>query len=80
VIGAAFNKKNLSTISGLIDGQNGLYFVKVNQFGTLSSSSVDIIGQKKAAEAQMKQFAAYGTLEFLKKSAKIVDKRREAGY
>ena len=80
VIGAAFNKKNLSTISGLIDGQNGLYFVKVNQFGTLSSSSVDIAGQKKAAEAQMKQFAAYGTLEFLKKSAKIVDKRREAGY
>lgn len=80
VIGAAFNKKNLSTISGLIDGQNGLYFVKVNQIGTTPSASVDINGQKKAMESQMKQFAAYSTLESLKKATKVVDKRREAGY
>ena len=80
VIGAAFNKKNLSTISELIDGQNGLYIVKVNQIGTIPSASVDINGQKKSMESQMKQFAAYSTLESLKKSTKIVDKRREAGY
>ena len=80
VIGAAFNKKNLSNISGLIDGQNGLYFVKVNQLGTIPSASVDLINQKKSIEAQIKQFAAYSTLESLRKSIKIIDKRREAGY
>jgi peptidyl-prolyl cis-trans isomerase D len=80
VIGAAFNKKNLSTISELINGQNGLYFVKVNQIGTTPSASVDLVNQKKSIEAQIKQFAAYSTLESLKKSIKIVDKRREAGY
>lgn len=80
VIGAAFNKKNLSNISDIIDGQNGLYFVRVNQLGTIPSSFVDLQSQKKAVEAQLKQFATYSTLESLKKSIKIVDKRREAGY
>ena len=80
VIGAAFNKKNLSNVSGLIDGQNGIYIVKVNQIGSIPSPSVDILGQKKTLESQMKQIASYSTLESLKKSTKIVDKRREAGY
>lgn len=80
VIGAAFNKKNLSNTSDLIDGQNGVYFIKVNQVGALPSAGVDLVGQKKALEAQIKQFAGYSTMESLKKSMKIVDKRREAGY
>lgn len=80
VIGAAFNKKNLSNVSELIDGQNGMYFVKVNQIGAIPSAAVDIAGQKKALEGQLKQFAGYSTFEALKKSIKIVDKRREAGY
>lgn len=80
VIGAAFNKKNLSTISEVIEGQNGAYFIKVNQVGALPNPMVDINGQKKAIEQQMKQFAVYSTMESLKKSTKIVDKRREAGY
>jgi peptidyl-prolyl cis-trans isomerase D len=80
VIGAAFNKKNLSTISEVIEGQNGAFFIKVNQVGAVPSASVDINGQKRAIEQQMKQFAVYSTMESLKKSTKIVDKRREAGY
>ncbi|MEY3186328.1 MAG: hypothetical protein RL675_147, partial [Bacteroidota bacterium] len=80
VIGAAFNKKNLSSISEVIEGQNGAYFIKVNQVGALPSAIVDINGQKKAIEQQMKQFAVYSTMESLKKSTTIVDKRREAGY
>ncbi|MEY5045870.1 MAG: hypothetical protein RL713_1095, partial [Bacteroidota bacterium] len=80
VIGAAFNKKNLSTISEVIEGQNGAYFIKVNQVGALPNAMVDINGQKRAIEQQMKQFAVYSTMESLKKSTKIVDKRREAGY
>ena len=80
VIGAAFNKKNLSNVSEVIEGQNGAYFIKVNQVGALPNAIVDINGQKKAIEQQMKQFAVYSTMESLKNSTKIVDKRREAGY
>jgi hypothetical protein len=52
----------------------------VNQVGALPSSAIDFVGQKKALESQMKQFAGYSTMESLKKSMKIVDKRRDAGY
>lgn len=80
VIGAAFNKKNLSNISEVIEGQSGAYFIKVNRVGALPNATVDLVGQKKAIEQQMKQFAVYSTMESLKKSTKIVDNRREAGY
>lgn len=80
VIGAAFNKKNLSNTSGAIDGQNGVYFIRVDQVGALPSAAVDLNGQKKAMEGQIKQYAGYSTMESLRKSTKIVDKRREAGY
>ena len=80
VIGAAFYKKNLSNTSDLIDGQNGVYYISVNQVGALPSAAVDFAGQKKSLEAQIKQFAGYSTMESLKKSMKIVDKRRDAGY
>jgi len=80
VIGAAFNKKNLSSTSEAIDGQNGVFYIRVNGVGTLPSTSVDLQGQKTSMESQIKQFASYSTLESLKKSAKIVDNRRAAGY
>lgn len=80
VIGAAFNKKNLSNTSEAIDGQNGVYFITVNQVGALPSAAVDLEGQRKALQSQMKQYAGYSTMESLKNSTKIVDKRREAGY
>jgi peptidyl-prolyl cis-trans isomerase D len=80
VIGAAFNKKNLSNVSEVIDGQNGVFYIKVNQTGTIPSASVDLQGQKNSMESQIKQFASYSTLESLKKSSKIVDNRRAAGY
>ena len=80
VIGAAFNKKNLSNVSEVIEGQSGAFFIKVNQIGAVPSASVDFVGQKRAIEQQMKQFAVYSTMEALKKSTKVVDKRRQAGY
>jgi peptidyl-prolyl cis-trans isomerase D len=80
VIGAAFNKSNQTKISAPIEGQNGVYVIKVNQVGALPAANADLTMQKKSQEAQMKQFAAYSTLESLRKSAKIKDTRREAGY
>ena len=80
VIGAAFNKSNQTKISAPIEGQNGVYVIKVNQVGALPAANADLTMQKKSQEAQLKQFAGYSTLESLKKSAKIKDTRREAGY
>jgi hypothetical protein len=70
----------LSNTSDVIDGQNGVFYISVNQTGTIPSASVDLQGQKSSMEAQIKQIASYSTLESLKKSAKIVDNRRAAGY
>ncbi|MEY4629362.1 MAG: hypothetical protein RLZZ595_1688 [Bacteroidota bacterium] len=80
VIGAAFDKKNLSNISKAIDGQNGVFFVSVNQIGSLPSSVVDVSAQQKAINNQLRQYAGYSTMEGLKNATKIEDKRREAGY
>jgi peptidyl-prolyl cis-trans isomerase D len=80
VIGAAFNKKNLSTISEVIEGQNAAYLIKVKQVGSLPNAVVDFTAQRSAIQQQLKQYAGYSTMEALKKSTKIVDKRREAGY
>jgi len=80
VIGAAFNKKNLSTISDAIAGQNGVFYISVNNVSSLPSSAVDLASQKKTLESQLKQYAGYSTMDAIRKSAKIVDKRRESGY
>lgn len=80
VIGAAFNKANLSKVSAPIDGQTGVYYIRVNSTGALSGLGFDVKQQKMAMEGQLKQFAAYSTFEALRKSAKIKDERRKAGY
>jgi peptidyl-prolyl cis-trans isomerase D len=80
VIGAAFDKKNQSSVSTAIEGQNAVYFIKAENSGALPGPTVDLAGQKKATESQMKQYAAYSTMESLRKSMKVVDKRRDAGY
>lgn len=80
VIGAAFDKSNLSKVSGAIEGQNGVYYIKVNQTGALPSANLNPEQQRSSMEAQLKQFAGFSTIEALRKSAKIEDKRREAGF
>lgn len=80
VIGASFNKNYQGKISSPIEGQQGVFFISVNQLGALPSASLDLDQMKKAAESQLKQYANFSTLEALRKSAKIKDTRREAGY
>jgi peptidyl-prolyl cis-trans isomerase D len=80
VIGAAFNKNYQTKVSGPIEGTNGVFVIKVNQSGALPAASVNLDLLKKSQEMQLKQFASYSTLESLRKSAKIKDTRREAGY
>lgn len=80
VIGAAFNKNNVAKTSQVIDGQNGIYYISVNNISAVASAPIDFASQKKTIESQMKQYAAYSTFESLKKATKIVDKRSAAGY
>lgn len=80
VIGSAFNKAYQTRMSPPIEGNNGVYLVKVNSIGAVPSANADVNAQRRSIEAQLRQYAAYSTPDALRKSAKIKDNRREAGY
>lgn len=80
VIGSAFNKAYQGKASAPIEGNNGVYMLKVNSIGAVPSANADVNAQRRSVEMQLRQYAAYSTPEALRKSAKIKDKRREAGY
>ena len=75
VIGAAFNKSLVNKVSEPIEGSNALFVIGVRQIGAASSMNADITAQKKAVEAQLRQYANFSTMEALRKSAKIEDNR-----
>ncbi|HEX5669194.1 MAG TPA: peptidylprolyl isomerase [Chitinophagaceae bacterium] len=80
VIGAAFNKENQAKVSGLIEGQSGVFAVKTNSIGALPNLAADVETQRKNMQMQMRQFTTYGSFDALKKAAKIEDTRRAAGF
>ena len=79
VIGSAFNKQNQGKASAPIDGQTGVFAIQTNHTAVLPSPAGSE-NQRRTMEMQMKQYASYGTMEALKKAAKIKDNRRTAGY
>lgn len=79
-IGAAFHRAMVGKVSGPIDGNNGVFFIKTEKIGAVPATNVDVVTQKKAMEMQMKQYAGFGTMDALRKSADIKDTRRAAGY
>jgi peptidyl-prolyl cis-trans isomerase D len=80
VIGASFNKNLLNKVSEPIEGTNGVFLIKANRQSAQPSANADVNLQKKAQEAQLRQYSSFSTLESLRKSAKIEDGRRSAGY
>lgn len=80
VIGASFNKAYQNKPSEPIDGNNGVYVLKVNTLGAVPSASADVNAQKRSMEMQLRQYASYSTMESLRRSAKIKDNRRAVGY
>jgi peptidyl-prolyl cis-trans isomerase D len=70
VIGAAFNKAYQSKVSEPIEGNNGVYVIKVNSTGT---KAVDVSAADKTKS--MAQQLGYGWFEALKKMADIKDER-----
>ena len=79
-IGASFNKNNQAKASGPIEGTNGVFWVKVNSIGALPNAMANSEQQRKALEAQLRQYANFSTTDALKKAANIKDTRRDAGY
>jgi peptidyl-prolyl cis-trans isomerase D len=78
VIGATFNKQNLAQVSAPIEGQTGLFTIQTKQTGVVPSAAD--AADKQRLTMQMKQYASYGTMEALKKAAKISDNRFNAGF
>ncbi len=80
VIGAAFNKAIQNKISPVIEGQSGVFVIKPGAIGALPNLATDLESQRKAMQAQLKQFGLGQTFEALKKAAEIEDTRRAAGF
>jgi len=79
VIGASFDKNNQTKVSAPIEGANGVYYVQVKSLGAVSNpTSIDQL--RKAAEAQIRQYANFSSMEALRKAADVKDTRRAAGY
>jgi peptidyl-prolyl cis-trans isomerase D len=79
VIGASFDKNNQLKVSAPIEGANGVYYVQVKSLGAVSNpTSIDQL--RKAAEAQIRQYANFSSMEALRKAADVKDTRRAAGY
>ncbi len=70
VIGASFNKAYQAKASEPIEGNSGVYVIKVNSYGT---KNVDVPANDKTK--QLAQQFSYGWMESLKKLAKVDDER-----
>ena len=74
VAGAAFNKEYQTKISPVIEGNTGVFVIKVNSIGT-KAASVVAQQQKSMKTNQAMQSALGKSFEALKKQADIKDKR-----
>jgi peptidyl-prolyl cis-trans isomerase D len=79
LVGASFNKAFQGKLSTPIEGQAGVYFIRVEEIGA-TPTAVDAEQQRKALQAQQKQFAGYGALQALRTAATVEDERRKGGY
>jgi peptidyl-prolyl cis-trans isomerase D len=76
VIGAVFNKANLTKVSAPIAGSNGVYVIKVNGTGSKQSDSAEDIAKKSNDRTRaLSQQISSGWFESLKKLATIKDER-----
>jgi len=79
VVGAAFNPDNKGkVVNAALEGQSGVYVIKVNSVGTVPVANADIEQMRKQLEAQARQSAMYQRpVDVLRKNAKIKDKREK---
>ena len=78
VIGAAFNPANKGkVVPEAIEGQSGVYVIRVDNLSATPVQSADIEEQRRSLEMQMRQQMMYrnNPADVLKKAADIEDKR-----
>jgi peptidyl-prolyl cis-trans isomerase D len=80
LIGASVNKNYQSKASAPIEGNSGVYAVKVNSIGALPNAEAGVEEQRKLFTATMKQGMEQTVMIALKDAANVKDKRMSAGY
>ncbi len=76
VVGYAFDKQlNGKPVSAGVGGNEGVFFVKVNQISARANYGGDIETMRKNMEAQQESVMQRAALEALKKQAKVKDDR-----
>jgi len=79
VVGAAFNPANKGkVVTEAIEGQSGVYVIRVNATGTAPVASANVDELRKQMEMQARQGLMYQRpVDVLRKNAKIKDNRSE---
>ncbi|MBW7891742.1 MAG: SurA N-terminal domain-containing protein [Chitinophagaceae bacterium] len=80
VIGAALNKDYESKASAPLEGNTGVYVVKVRSIGALPNDAANVEEQQKALSMQMSQSMGYSVMQSLREAATVKDSRLKAGY
>lgn len=76
VAGASFNNEYKTKVSPAIEGNTGIYFIKVNSINTKPQPTEEIAVQQRSMKAGQAMQSALGkSFEALKKTADIKDKR-----
>jgi peptidyl-prolyl cis-trans isomerase D len=76
VIGASFNAAYQTKVSAPIEGNNGVYVIKVNSIGTKAADTPEAIAQQQKQQTDaLRNQAAAGWFEGLKNQATIKDSR-----
>jgi peptidyl-prolyl cis-trans isomerase D len=78
VIGASFNAANQTKVSAPIEGNTGVFVIKVNSIGEKSADTPEAEAQRKIQQTtNLRNQAAAGWLEGLKNQATIKDNRNK---
>ncbi|MFT3826101.1 MAG: peptidylprolyl isomerase [Chitinophagaceae bacterium] len=75
LIGAAFNKANQTKVSDPINGEMGVFYIKVDNIVAVPSGAFDAKQQQLAQQQQQQSMIGYRTMEVIKKAADIKDNR-----
>lgn len=79
LVGAAFNKAwGAAKVSALIQGNGGVFVVKVSNYAPAPAPATDYAQQRAAYEQNLKQLADQQLFQVLKKKSKVTDDR--AGF
>jgi peptidyl-prolyl cis-trans isomerase D len=74
-VGAAFNAANKGKISAPIAGNSGVFVIRVNNVSAQPNAGANVQAQQEQLFQQARNQAGFRSMEGLRKSAKVDDKR-----